>query len=209
MSQDASSRMTACGQLEALNDRLEARTGTVAVGEIVDCLGRSGIGMTLLILSLPALIPIPGPIGLIFGSAVILVGLQLGLGADRLLLPSVIRSRELPVLAVRTALTKTTPLLRRVERVMKPRRLLPLTGALGRMALGFPLILMGAAIVLPVPLGNILPVISLIVLSLGLTMRDGVAVLMGLVLAGLALFWFALLFVFGAEMLDWLWGVIA
>lgn len=163
MSQQDAGWMTASGQLQSLNDRLAGRERPVAVGEIVDGLGRAGIGMTLLILSLPALIPIPGPIGLIFGSAVMLVGLQLGLGAQRLLLPSLIRVRELPVQALRTALVKVIPLLSSVEKLMTPRRLLPLTGALGRMALSVPLILMGVAIVLPVPLGNVPPVISLMV----------------------------------------------
>ncbi len=201
-------RTTASGQLMALAHRLRHREGVVPLGEIVDGLGRTGIGMTLLILSLPALIPIPGPFGLVFGSVVALVSLQLMFGARRLLLPAFIRNRELPAAAVRAMVDKGVPLLQRAETYMRPRRLLPLTGITGRMALGLPLMLMGVAVALPVPLGNVPPVASLIALSLGLMMRDGVAVLVGLLLALFAVAWFALLFAFGAQILDWLWGLV-
>jgi hypothetical protein len=190
---------TASGQLAALNLRFDGRDGYVFVGEIVDGLGRAGIGMTLLVVALPALIPIPGPIGVIFGTAITLLSLQLIMGARRLVLPHFVRVRGLPVSAVRSAIAKIIPVLRRIEHHMKPRRMLPLTGRIGRMALGLPLLLMGVAIALPAPLGNILPVASLICFALGLMMRDGVAVVIGLVIALFAMAWFALLFFFGAE----------
>jgi hypothetical protein len=199
---------TSSGQLIALGRRLEGRSGAIPLGDVVDGLGRTGIGMTLLILSLPALIPIPGPFGLVFGSVVALVSLQLMFGARRLLLPGFIRARELPVSAVRAMVDKGVPLLQRAERYMKPRRLLPLTGIPGRMALGLPLMLMGVAVALPVPLGNVPPVASLIALSLGLMVRDGVAILIGLLLAVFAIAWFALLFAFGAEILQRLWSFV-
>jgi hypothetical protein len=197
-------RATPSAQLQALGARLRDRRDTVSLGEIVDGMGRTGIGMTLLILSLPALIPIPGPFGLVFGSVVALVSLQLMFGARRLLLPDIIRERSLPASAIEAMISKGVPLLQRAERYLKPRRLLPLTGKAGRMALGLPLVVMGVAVALPVPLGNVPPVASLIALSLGLMMRDGVAVLVGLLLAVFALLWFALLFLFGAEILEWL-----
>jgi hypothetical protein len=200
-------RSTASGQLMALGHRLGQVGDTVTLGEIVDGLGRTGIGMTLLLLSLPALIPIPGPFGLVFGSIVALVSAQLMFGARRLILPPFIRSRALPSSAVKAMVAKGVPLLQRAEVHLRPRRLLPLTGKAGRMALAIPLILMGVAVALPVPMGNVPPVASLIALSLGLMLRDGVAVLVGLALAIAAVLWFALLFFFGAQMLDWLWAL--
>lgn len=198
----------ASARLTALKDSIAARAGGIAIGEIVDGLDRAGIGMTLLMLSLPALIPIPGPIGLVFGSAIALVGLQLSVGAQNLWLPAVIRARQLPASTVAAGLAKITPALRWMERRLKADRLPALTGTVGRMALALPLILMGVAIALPVPLGNIPPVMSLIMLALGLTLRDGVAVLIGLVLAALAVLWFALLWLFGAQLLNWFWSIL-
>jgi hypothetical protein len=208
---DMHERATASAQLMALGAKLKGRTDGVSLGEIVDGLGRTGLGMTLLLLSLPALIPIPGPFGLVFGSIVALVSLQLMLGARRLMLPEFVRARALPAEAVRSMVDRGVPLLQRAEGYLRPRRLLPLTGRTGRMALGIPVLLMGVAVALPVPLGNVPPVASLIAISLGLMMRDGVAVLVGLALAVFSIVWFALLFLFGAQMLEWIsrlvgWG---
>lgn len=199
---------TTSGQLMALGRKLDGRTDAIALGELVDGLGRTGISMTILILSLPALIPIPGPFGVVFGSVVAFVALQLMLGARRLILPGFVRSRTLPAGAVRAMIDKGVPILRRAERYMKPRRLLPLTGIVGRIALGLPLMLMGIAVALPVPTGNVPPVASLIALSLGLMMRDGAAIVVGLVLAVLAMAWFAFLFAFGAQAFQWLWSLV-
>jgi hypothetical protein len=201
-------RSTASGQLMALGATLKDRHGGVPIGDVVDGLGRTGIGMTLLLLSLPALIPIPGPFGMMFGTVVAIVSLQLILGARRLILPGFIRQRELPSSAITAMIAKGVPLLQRAERFMRPRRLLPLTGKAGRMALGLPVMLMGVAIALPVPTGNVPPVAALIAISLGLTMRDGVAVLVGLGLAVLAVLWFAFLFLFGAQALEWIWTLV-
>jgi hypothetical protein len=201
-------RMQASGQLQRIGLRLQGREGGVSIGEIVDDLGATGIGMTLLLMSLPALIPIPGPFGVVFGSIVALISLQLMFGAKRLILPGFIRRRELPAASVRAMIDKGVPILKRAERYLRPRRMLPLTSRVGRMALAVPLVVMGVAVALPVPTGNVPPVASLIALSLGLITRDGMAILVGLVLAVFAVAWFALLFFFGAQMLEWLWRVI-
>jgi hypothetical protein len=45
---------------------------------------------------------------------------------------------------------------------------------------------MAFIIVLPIPFGNVLPALALVLIGLGLVFRDGVAVVAGLVGAGLA-----------------------
>ncbi len=196
-------RSVAAAQLAALVQRMEGRVDKVSLGEVVDGLGSAGIGMVLLVLSLPALIPIPGPVGVVFGFFVALVALKLMLGAKRIMLPNFAREWLLPASAVRAFAAKGEPILRTAEAWLRPRRMLILTGRTGRMALGLPIMLMGLAVALPVPTGNVPPVASLIALSLGLINRDGLAVIVGLVLAVVAVGWFAVLFFFGAEM--WLW----
>lgn len=193
----------AAEQFAALARRMEGRVEEISLGEVVDSLGHAGIGMMLLMLSLPALIPIPGPVGFVFGLFVALVALQLVLGAKRIVLPDFVRKWRLPASAVRAIAAKGEPILRRVEACLRPHRLLVLTGKTGRMVLGIPILLMGLAVALPVPTGNVPPVASLIVLSLGLINRDGLAIVVGLFLAVLAVGWFALLFFFGAEMWRW------
>ncbi len=197
------------GQLTALGRRMEALgSPVVTLGELVDGLGQAGIGMTILLLTLPALIPVPGPFGMVFGSLIAFVSVQLMCGARRLWLPEFVRRRPLPVASVKAMVDRGAPLFGRVEHWLKPRRMLRMTGIGGRMALGAPLLLMGISVALPVPLGNVPPAASLICLALGLMMRDGAAVLLGLVLAVLSALWFALLFFFGAQMAAALWAFL-
>ena len=49
----------------------------VSVGDVVDQLGAAGFPMLVLILVLPALIPIPGPYGMVFGTVVAILAIQM------------------------------------------------------------------------------------------------------------------------------------
>lgn len=196
-------------QLRTLYVRVEQREGRIAIGEIIDALGRSGLGMTLLVLSLPALIPIPGPFGMVFGSIVAIMSAQLILGGHRLMLPNALRAWEIPASAVRALVQKALPILQRAEAMVKERRMLALTGRWGRMGVGVAAMIMGVAVALPVPTGNFLPVASLVTLSLGLIARDGVVVLVGGMVGAVAVAWFAILFWFGAQMVEWIWQSVA
>jgi hypothetical protein len=205
MMSNAGAQGLATRQLQTLYVRVEQREGGIAIGEIVDSLGRAGLGMTLLVLSLPALIPIPGPFGMVFGTIVAIMSAQLMFGARRLILPRVLRVCELPASAVRTLVQKALPILQRAEAMVRERRLLALTGRWGRMGVGAVAMIMGVAVALPVPTGNFLPVASLVTLSLGLIARDGVVVLLGVMLGAVAVAWFAILFWFGAHIVEWMW----
>jgi hypothetical protein len=46
---------------------------------------------------------------------------------------------------------------------------------------------MAAIIVMPIPFGNVLPAVALVFIGLGLVFRDGLAMILGLLLSGLAL----------------------
>lgn len=207
MSMNGTGRATE--NLTKLYIAIETRKDGVPLGHIMDGMGRTGVGITLLLVSLPALIPVPGPFGMVFGTIVALLAIQLMFGAHRLVLPAFVRSQEVPAGVLRAVLRKGLPLLQRAEKWMRPRRLLVMTRKWGRMAAGFTAALMGIAVALPVPTGNMLPVASLIALALGMLARDGGAVILGLALAVVAVAWFGLVFWFGAQMIDWLWSFVA
>jgi hypothetical protein len=60
---------------------------------------------------------------------------------------------------------------------------------------------MAFIVVLPIPFGNLLPALAMMLIGLGLVFRDGIAVVLGLVTAGLALFVTA-----GLLLMAWVWG---
>jgi hypothetical protein len=60
---------------------------------------------------------------------------------------------------------------------------------------------MAVIVVLPIPFGNVLPALAMMLIGLRLVFRDGVAVVLGLAMVGLALFVTA-----GLLLMAWAWG---
>jgi hypothetical protein len=71
------------------------------------------------------------------------------------------------------------------------------------MLLAAPILALAVAILLPIPLGNQLPALAIIVIAFGLMLRDGIAVIGGLALAILALLWNTAVVLAGAELAAW------
>ncbi|MBT9293034.1 exopolysaccharide biosynthesis protein [Prosthecodimorpha staleyi] len=199
--------LPASRRLHGLAESLNAET--IGLGELVDRLGHAGFGFFLLILTVIVLIPIPGPIGMVLGVVIGFVALQLLVGARRLWLPDFMRRRHIPAAPLKAMLVRIIPKLAWVEAFLKPRRWPQLTGFGARSLLAVPVLLMGATITLPIPLGNFVPAFALMAVALGLIIRDGLAVIAGLVLAVLAIVWTAALITVGAELtaslFAWLW----
>jgi hypothetical protein len=80
-------------------------------------------------------------------------------------------------------------------------RLGPLAGPGWRLAHAAVVGLMALIVVMPIPFGNVLPALALTLIGLGLVFRDGLAVLLGLLGAGVALGATA-----GLVLLAWTWG---
>lgn len=194
----ASQRLMRLAQAIAAQER-------VSIGAVIDRLGPSSLGLVLLILTIPAIIPIPGPVGMVLGSCLALVALQVIAGTRRVWLPRWLRKRGLPTRFVSAAIARIVPWLERFERRLSPRRWMVLSGRLARPFLGLAIFAMAVIITLPIPLGNILPVIALAMLALALLERDGIAVLWALAMSLVAIVWTILLVIFSAQILEALW----
>ncbi|ESX71600.1 hypothetical protein X759_21315 [Mesorhizobium sp. LSHC420B00] len=87
--QDANRRPPQGAASARLNEMLElARAkGGLSIGEALEAMGQTGIGFSILFLAIPALTPIPGPFGMVFGSGLALVSLQIVAGNRRVWFP--------------------------------------------------------------------------------------------------------------------------
>ena len=181
MSGDNSSLASA---LRVLPDRLPA--GRPTLNDILSALGDRGLGLVLLIFSIPAIIPTPGiPAGMIFGSALALLGGQMVVGAQRVRLPSFIAQRRIGQEVLRQVFQRATPLIDKLERRLSI-RLAGLMSPLAMRVIGGVIVVMALLIALPIPFGNTLPGLAILALSLGLARQDGIAVLVGMSLSVLA-----------------------
>lgn len=77
-----------------------------------------------------------------------------------------------------------------------------LSGRYARPFLGLCILVMAVIITLPIPFGNVLPVIALAVLAVALIERDGVEVMWALALSAAAIVWTGVLVMFSAQALD-------
>lgn len=175
---------TATALLHRIRDHL--RTDHVTFGELLDHLGERAPGFLLVLLSIPAIVPTPGvPAGLVFGTVLALVSLQMIAGQQALYVPGWLSRRRVSSGVVHGMLVRAVPVMDRIERWLAPRYAALTRPAMLR-PLGFLVLVMGVLIALPIPFGNTVPGIAVLVIALGLIMRDGLAVAAGVALSLLA-----------------------
>lgn len=179
---------------------------TVTIDELIYLMEERGIAMLLFMLALPMGLPIPVPPGVNVALAMplILLTAQQAIGVDKVWLPRKMREREVSRKRVEAFFDKILPWIERIEYFMRP-RLKFLTLSLVKRVLGVCGFVMALTICIPLPMTNSAPSFGIACMSMGLLMRDGLAVLAG-VCVGLG--WIALLIFVGEAGIDFLIGVI-
>lgn len=171
-----------------LRDRLIGGPGrSVTVGELVDLSERQAFGLLLVVLALPAFIPV-----LPWGTAAAIGALYAFLGAQRLLgvrrpwLPRRVRSVPIGPRAAAFLVERAIPVLERVERASNARLGLATAEPVGRLA-GLAVLLLGLIMLSPLPFLNSLPALLALVIGVGFIRDDGLFLVAGAA-AGAALF---------------------
>lgn len=191
------SRRRMSGILEALVARTESER--VSFGHLVDAFETRAYGPLIVVFAAPNILPVALPgISAVLGAPLILLTAQLVAGQRRPWLPGVLRRRSLARTSFEALVARIVPRLRRVEAGVAP-RWLAVTGPLGKRLIGLLGVLLATIIFLPVPFGNVVPGIALVLMAVGMLARDGLMVLAGgaVGMAGLAI---ASGFVYGAAL---------
>jgi len=149
--------------------------------------GDSGPGPTLFVLTLPVMLPLPPGVSMVMSLPLLVVAPQIAVGRERLWLPNFLSRQTIKQGSLDKLLRKILPPLERLEKLVRPRHEY-LTGRVGSVFVGGACTLIAIILVLPIPFANLLPSWSLAAFSLGLTRKDGLAVLAGygLLIAALA-----------------------
>jgi hypothetical protein len=159
----------------------------VSFGDIVAGLRNRSFGLSMLVFSLPCCLPMPPGIPAACGVVIVLIALQMLVGRERLWLPWAIAVRSVDRADLRRLVDRVLPYVERLERFCKPRILLA-SERLGKASIGLVVVVLGVILILPIPiLGNIAPGIATAVIAIGVSERDGVIVLIGLLSAALAI----------------------
>jgi hypothetical protein len=172
--------------LSAILREVSEQTGpTISVGELTERFGGRAMGALLLVFGLACTLPLPPGGTTIFGAPLVLLAPQVAAGSRAPWLPGRLRRKAVAVADFRKGLPRVLVWLERVEALSRPR--LPfLFGGWGDRAIGATCTVLALVLILPIPLGNILPAASVSVLSFSLLQRDGLLALLGYALAAVS-----------------------
>lgn len=155
----------------------------ITVGKLADSLGERAFGALMFIFAVPNIIPTPPGTSAILGLPLVFLTYQVMIGRQTLWLPAVIRQRSISRDMLQTFVNKMTPVMTRLERILKPRAGFMVSSNLAERMLGLVAFPLSLILFLPIPLGNMLPAAAIACLALGLAERDGLAVAFGYVLS--------------------------
>jgi hypothetical protein len=153
------------------------------IGDLADSLGERAFGALLFIFAVPNAIPMPPGTSAILGLPLVILTYQVMIGRQSLWLPGIVRQRRISRELITSFVTKITPLMARLERILKPRMGFLVSTDVAERVIGFITFLLAIVLFLPIPFGNILPAAAMACVALGLAERDGLAVAIGYALA--------------------------
>ncbi len=153
------------------------------VKKIVESIGDTTFGTSLMFFSIPGMLPIPGISTLVVIPTSTIAG-QMIAGKKQIRLPKFILKRTVPRRSLSVAIHTILPLLEKAEKVAKPRWQWASHPATQRI-LGLFIFVLALAIAFPIPGFNAPQAVSVFIIALGLVEKDGLTILIG-VIAGLA-----------------------
>ena len=158
---------------------------SLTVERIVAGLGTTSFGTSLMVFSLPEVIPIPIPgMSAVVAVPTAIISAQMVMGSGQIRLPKAFLKRAIPRKAFATAVKAIMPFLERAEKGVRPRWGWATTPIAKRL-LGALILVLDFIIALPIPVTNMPPAIAIFIIGLGLVERDGKLIALGILL-GLA-----------------------
>lgn len=150
----------------------------ISIGDLLAALGDRAIGALMFFFAAPNILPVPPGVSTLLGAPLLFLSAQLMLGM-RPWLPSVVTRRSLSREDLATLVRRIVPWLARAEKLLKP-RLPVLVRPPVEHFVGLVCLVLAAVLMLPIPLGNTLPALSISLLALGVLERDGAWIAGGL-----------------------------
>ncbi|RTL99273.1 exopolysaccharide biosynthesis protein [Ancylobacter rudongensis] len=153
----------------------------IAVGDLLKVMQERAFGPLMLIFALPNVLPTPPGTSSVLGAPLVFLTAQLALGWSPWL-PPIIARRSIARKDFAAFVAKAAPWLARAEKLLRP-RLGVLAHPPAENIIGVMCCVLALILVLPIPLGNMLPALAICILALGILERDGVWILAGMAVA--------------------------
>lgn len=170
----------------------------ITLGEMTEAFGDRAFGLLILLLCLPSLLP---GMSSVFGTPMLILGVQMGLGFNKPKLPRILARQSLKRSDLLRLSAGSSRWITRIERWVRPRPG-PFTGPMADKMVGWLTAYAAVMLILPGPGTNGPPAFGAIVMALGVVENDSKVVGIGMVLTFLgnlfatavlgALLWFGI-----------------
>jgi hypothetical protein len=172
----------------------------ILVVDLVDSMQTIGFGLVIMLFAFGIIIPLPPPFPSIIALPLVVFSLQMIAGYRAPKLPKRFSNLSVKRSVLVILVQKSSPYIRKVERVLRPRlsfMILPLAERIiGVFSLVFSLF-----IVLPIPLSNFIPGLGILIISFGLLGKDGLVVICGIIVGTLGVIISATAILVGVEVI--------
>lgn len=178
----------------------------ITCGELVDELDHHGMAVILILLSIPAALPVPAAgYSTLLSVPLLIIGLRLLAGYDNLWLPARLRQRPLDTAGFNRRLVDAMlRLVQVVERFSSPRLTGLVRAPVMRVVIGLVICALACSMLLPIPGTNTAPAFGIFLIGFSLLEDDGVLLLAGILCSLLALLISLLIIFFGYKTYLWL-----
>ncbi len=179
----------------------------IPVRDLVEAMEAIGFGLVMMIFAFGIVIPLPPPFPSIISIPLAIFSLQMALGYSAPKLPKRFSDLSVKRSVLAMLVQKSSPYIRRVERILRPRLSFMTYGIMERVIGVFTLIF-SVSIFLPIPLSNFIPGLGILIISFGLLGKDGLIVIIGLIVGSIGIAITTASVFLGVEVFNYLKGLI-
>ncbi len=158
----------------------------ITLKQMLEYMRGRAFGMVMVLLAVLSLVPNLFGHVILTGILMAVLGAQMVMGFTHIHLPMRILKMSFSRSGIRKVMNVAAPKIAHIEKLLKP-RLIFMTEDIGRRIIGGIVIPLAILILIPFPFSNLIPVFSILVLSLGLIEKDGLVVLIGILISTSAL----------------------
>ncbi|HMQ58722.1 MAG TPA: exopolysaccharide biosynthesis protein [Rhizobiaceae bacterium] len=164
---------------QVLRELGDATDESISVDQVRTALGDRSFSTFIAFVAVINCLPVPPFSTMVLGIPLVLIALQMVFGYPRIWLPHFILSKSISKSMFGHMSKRMIPWLQWMEKFVRPRRWPFADPRQADLVIGVILLVLGIAVVAPIPLGNWPPAFSVLIVSVALTERDGVWLAIG------------------------------
>ena len=151
----------------------------VSINDVINAMDAVGFGLVMMIFAFGIIIPTPPPFPSIISVPLVIFSFQMFAGFSSPRLPKKFANLSVKRSVLALLVQKSSSLIRKIERFLKPRYLF-MTKPIAERITGFFMLFFSSFILLPIPLSNYIPGLGILISSFGMLSKDGLVVILGI-----------------------------